>query len=195
MKIAYARVSTSEQNLDMQLEWFKQQGCEMVFKEKRTAFKELPELEKALTHLRPGDILYIWALDRIGRKVLEILLNVQAITERKSDLVTYVGGIDTRNEYGKVLLYAFAMVAELEINLKKERTKAGILVSGRKGGRKPGITAEAMKKAVKAKKLYLSENPHYSVREICELANVSLKTLYKYLRIVGIEPGTSNRKF
>ena len=69
MKIAYARVSTRQQNLDMQLDAFRAEGCEKVYQEKISAFAERPELARALDDLRSGDVLYVWALDRLGRSL------------------------------------------------------------------------------------------------------------------------------
>jgi DNA invertase Pin-like site-specific DNA recombinase len=82
----------------------------------------------------------------------------------------------------------FSMLAELEADLRRERAAAGVSVaraSGRRLGRKPGISEEAMKTAHMARKMYESREPEYSVREICRTLNISFKTLYKYIDVVG----------
>lgn len=192
MKIAYARVSTRNQNLEMQLDFFRKSACERVFEEKRSAFKDLPELGKAIEFMRSGDVLCVWSLDRLGRTMLNVLGNVKKIHDKGCTLVTHVGAIDTGKPEGKILVAAYSMLSEIEINLKKERTAAGLEAArsrGMKPGRKPGLTPEAKKMALTAKKLYQSQDPVYSVREITDTLKISSRTFYKYLRTQGIEPG------
>jgi DNA invertase Pin-like site-specific DNA recombinase len=184
MKIGYARVSTRQQNLDMQLEAFRKEGCEKIYQEKKSAFADRPELLRALDDLRKGDTLYAWALDRLGRTVFEVIGNVRKIHDKGATLNVIVQKIDTGTATGKMLIPIFSMLAELEIELKRERAIAGIRIareSGRRLGRKPGLLPEAQEKAKRAQKLYLSKEPEYSVREICSMLGISIKTLYKYL--------------
>jgi DNA invertase Pin-like site-specific DNA recombinase len=187
MKIGYARVSTRQQNLDMQLEAFRKESCEKIYQEKKSAFKERPELARALDDLRAGDTLCVWALDRLGRSLFEIIENVKKIHDRGADLTVIVQSIDTSTPTGKILISVFSILAELEIELKRERVAAGIRLAreqGRHLGRKPGISDEAMKKAQTAYKMYKSKDPAYSVREICKTLRMSLRTFYKYIRII-----------
>jgi DNA invertase Pin-like site-specific DNA recombinase len=189
MKIGYARVSTRQQNLDMQLDAFAKEGCEKVYQEKKSAFSDRPELLRALDDLRTGDTLFVWALDRLGRTMFEVIGNVKKIHDRGANLYVIVQKIDTSTTGGKMLLPVFSMLAELEIELKRERAAAGVRIareSGRRLGRKPGITDEAMEIAKMAGKLYLSKTPEYSVREICKMIKISPKTFYKYLGIIGV---------
>jgi DNA invertase Pin-like site-specific DNA recombinase len=188
MKIAYARVSTRQQNLDMQLEAFRKEGCEKIYREKKSAFADRPELLRALEDLRPGDALYVWALDRLGRTVFEVIGNVKKIHEKGARLIVIVQNIDTSTAAGKMMIPIFSLLAELEVELRRERAAAGISLaraSGRRLGRRPGISEEAMKTAQMARKMYESKDPEYSVREICKALKISFKTLYKYLDIVG----------
>jgi DNA invertase Pin-like site-specific DNA recombinase len=190
MNIGYARVSTRQQNLDMQLDAFKKEGCEKIYQEKKSAFTDRPELLRAMDDLRPGDTLYVWALDRLGRTMFEVIGNVRKIHEKGANLYVVVQKIDTSTPGSKMMLPVFSMLAELEIDLKRERAAAGVRVAreqGRRLGRKPGITEEAMKTAQMAGKLYQSKTPEYSVREICETLKISFKTLYKYLDIIGVK--------
>jgi DNA invertase Pin-like site-specific DNA recombinase len=188
MKIAYARVSTRQQNLELQLEAFRKEGCEKVYQEKQSAFSKRPELDKALDDLRTGDTLYVWALDRLGRTVFEVIGNVKIIHEKGAHLVVIVQKIDTSTAAGRMLIPIFSILAELEVELRRERAAAGIKIareSGRRLGRRPGISEEAMKTAHMARKMYESKDPEYSVREICKALNIALKTFYKYIQIAG----------
>ena len=190
MKIGYARVSTRQQNLEMQIEAFKKEGCEKVYTEKVSGFEKRPELERALDDLRTGDTLMVWALDRLGRSLLDVIGNIKIIHDKGANLFSIVQKIDTGTTTGKMLVPIFSMLAELEIDLKRERAMAGIRSAREQGrviGRKPGLSDEAKKKAKTAKKMYLSKDPAYSVREICATIGFSKKTLYKYLDYEGVE--------
>lgn len=195
MKIGYARVSTREQNLALQLDALKKAGCEKIYQEKKSAFTERPELKKALEDLREGDILYVWSLDRLGRSMKVIRINIDLIIDKKANLVDLTHNIDTSTSSGKLLIPIFTMLAEIDQTLRKERTMAGWELAkreGRTGGRRPGLSDEAKKKAEQAKKLYQSKDPLYSVREIASILNISTRTLYKYLRVAGVEPKSAS---
>lgn len=164
MKIGYARVSTPDQNPALQLEALEKAGCEKIYQEKKSAFKERPEL---------------------------IRTNVDLIMNKGAHLVDVTHNIDTSTPSGKLLIPIFSMLAEIDQVLRTERTVAGWEVAkreGRTGGRKPGLNDLAKKKAEQAKKMYLSKDPFYSAKEIASILNISTRTLYKYLRSVGVEP-------
>ena len=191
MKIGYVRVSSSDQNPILQLDALQKAGCEKIYQEKKSAFKERPELKRALQDLRVGDVLCVWSLDRLGRSMKEIRSNIDLIQEKGADLQDITHNIDTSTSSGKFLIPFFSMLAEIDQVLRKERTTAGWEIAkkeGRTGGRKPGLSNEAKKKAEQAKKMYLSRAPLYSAREIASILNISTRTLYKYLRFVGVEP-------
>ena len=174
MKIGYARVSTPDQNPALQLEALEKAGCEKIYQEKKSAFKERPELIRAL-----------------GRSMKEIRTNVDLIMNKGAHLVDVTHNIDTSTPSGKLLIPIFSMLAEIDQVLRTERTVAGWEVAkreGRTGGRKPGLNDLAKKKAEQAKKMYLSKDPFYSAKEIASILNISTRTLYKYLRSVGVEP-------
>ena len=126
MKIGYARVSTKEQNLDMQIEAFKKEGCEKIYLEKQSALTERPELSKALEELREGYVFYIWALDRLGRKMSEIFCNLKLIEDKKVVLNILTLKIDTGTPNGKIVLWAFGLVSELEMILKKKEQRLAL---------------------------------------------------------------------
>jgi DNA invertase Pin-like site-specific DNA recombinase len=172
----------------MQLEAFRKECCEKIYQEKKSAFAQRPELIRAMDDLRPGDTFYVWALDRLGRTIFEVIDNVKKIHEKGAHLIAIVQSIDTSTATGRMMIPIFSMMAELEAELRRERAAAGVSVaraSGRRLGRRPGISEEAMKTAHLARKMYESKDPEYSVREICHTINISFKTLYKYLDIVG----------
>ena len=195
MKIGYVRVSSSDQNPTLQVEALQKVGCEKIYQEKKSAFKERPELTKALEDLRQGDVLCIWSLDRLGRSMKEIRTNIDYIQSKGAELLDITHNIDTSTPSGKYLIPFFSMLAEIDQILRKERTTAGWKIAkreGRTGGRKAGLSNEAKKKVEQAKKMYLSHDPIYSAREICSILNISSRTLYRYLRYAGIEPRSSN---
>lgn len=190
MKIGYARVSTPDQNPTLQIEALEKAGCEKIYIEKKSAFKERPELYRALEELRAGDILCVWSLDRLGRSMKEIRTNIDYIMDKGANLVDVTHGIDTSTSSGKLLIPIFSMLAEIDHVLRVERTAAGWELAkreGRTGGRKPGPNAAAKKKAEQAAKMYLAKDPSYSAREIASILDISTRTLYKYLKIMGIQ--------
>ena len=189
MRIGYARVSTPDQNPTLQIEALEKAGCEKIYQEKKSAFKERPELIRALEDLRSGDFLYVWSLDRLGRSMKEIRTNIDLILSKGANLVDITHNFDTSNSSGKLMIPIFSMLAEIDHVLRTERTAAGWEVAkreGRTGGRKPGLSEAAKKKAEQAKKMYLSKDPFYSVKEISSILNLSTRTLYKYLRLAGV---------
>lgn len=191
MRIGYARVSTRDQNPALQLEALEQAGCEKIYQEKKSAFKYRPELIRVLEELRAGDVLYVWSLDRLGRSMKEIRTNIDLILDKDANLIDITHNINTSTSSGKLLIPIFSMLAEIDQVLRTERTAAGWEVAkreGRTGGRKPGMSEVAKKKAEQAKKMYLSKDPYYSAKEIASILHISTRTLYKYLRSVGVEP-------
>jgi len=145
MKIGYARVSTRQQNLDIQLEAFAKEGCEKIYTEKVSGFVQRPELLKALEDLRAGDTLYVWALDRLGRSLLDVIGNIKMIHDKGANLYAIVQKIDTGTASGKMLVPIFSMLAEIEVDLKRERAAAGLRsarAQGHSSGAKRGFRQE-----------------------------------------------------
>ena len=190
MKIGYARVSTAEQNIDMQVEALKKEGCETIYQEKKSAFSNRPELDNAIKSLRVGDTLCVWAFDRLGRNMLEVMSNVKTIHDKGANVFSIMQKIDTDTPSGKIMLFNFSLFAEMEASLRKERQQAGIAIAreqGRPLGRKKGITEKSKSKAGLVKQMYISENPYYSVSQITKELNISKKTLYRCLEYSGIK--------
>lgn len=186
--IGYARVSTKEQNLDLQLDALNKRGCTRIFEEKQSGVKERPELEKALSYLRKGDVFVIWKLDRLGRTLKELIFTVDSLQKKGISFISLQDGIDTTNAHGRLQFGIFASLAEYEREIIIERTKAGLQAArerGRIGGRPRGLSDAAKKKAKSAKRLYIDKE--LSVKEICETLQIGSKaTLYRYLKYEGV---------
>ncbi|QMU26597.1 recombinase family protein [Adhaeribacter radiodurans] len=182
MKIGYARVSTQDQKLELQLDALTRQGCELVFQEKKSGKnKERPELEKLLGQLRSGDTVVVWKLDRLGRSLRDLIDLVAEFQSRGVDFVSLQDGINTATSTGRFTFNIFASLAEFEREIIKERTKAGLVAAkarGRAGGRPSGLTPEAMEKARSAK--VLSESGKRA-EEIAKILGISRATCYRYL--------------
>jgi len=190
MKIGYARVSTEAQNIGMQIEALKKEGCETIYFEKKSAFSSRPELDNAIKSLRVGDTLCVWAFDRLGRNMLEVMSNVKVIHDKGANVYSIAQKMDTDTPAGKIMLFNFALFAEMEATLRKERQQAGIAMAreqGRNLGRRKGMTEHSKKIAGLVKQMYLSENPVYSVRQITTELRISTKTLYRCLDYVGVK--------
>jgi DNA invertase Pin-like site-specific DNA recombinase len=180
MRIGYARVSTVDQNLDLQLDALKQAGCDRVFTDKTSGVKsERPGLVAALSHLRSGDTLVVWRLDRLGRSLRDLVEHVELLRQREITFISLHESIDTRTATGKLVFHIFASLAEFERELIRERTRAGLAAArarGRVGGRRRIIGADKLKVAQR-----LMADPTLSIPEICRTLGVSRSTLYRYL--------------
>jgi DNA invertase Pin-like site-specific DNA recombinase len=144
MRIGYARVSTDEQSLDLQLDALKKAGCKRVFTDKASAAKgERPGLADAVSHLRSGDVLVIWKLDRLGRTVKGLVELVADLQERGIQFRSLTDGIDTTTPAGRFFFHVMASLSQMERELLAERTCAGLDAArrrGRVGGRKRRMT-------------------------------------------------------
>lgn len=189
MKLGYARVSTKDQDLSLQLDALSDAGCETIFQEKITATKkERHELMRMLDQLRKNDIVVIWKLDRLGRSLKDLVAIVNQIEEKGAQLQSLNDSLDTSTAHGKLIFHLFASLAEFEREIISERTKAGLNAArarGRKGGRPKGLSKSAEHKAIIAADLYRKQD--LSVSEICEQLSISKSTLYRYLRHQGAE--------
>src|SRR5258706_5638054 len=184
MLIGYARVSTQDQNLDLQLDALFKAGCstDKTYKDTISSAKDLrPELEKALDQLRTGDTIVVWRLDRIGRSLQELITLVDGIRAQGADFKSLTENIDTTTSGGKLIFHVFAALAEYERGIIRERTKAGLQAArarGRFGGR-PTIQSRDPQKIALARRLYA--DPTTTVSEICATLHIGKSTLYRYL--------------
>jgi DNA invertase Pin-like site-specific DNA recombinase len=157
MLIGYARVSTLEQSLDLQTDALDRAGCEKLFTDKAGGARaERPGLDQALAHLRKGDTLVVWKLDRLGRDLRHLVNTVHDLAARGIGFKVLTGhgaSIDTTSPSGKLVFGIFAALAEFERELIIERTKAGMAAArarGRSGGRPYKMTAAKLRLAMAA---------------------------------------------
>ncbi len=194
MRIGYARVSTAEQSYGLQLDALRAEGCEKIFKEKVSGSKsERKELAKMLDHVRAGDEIIIWKLDRLGRSLPHLVSLVKELNEKGIGLKSLNDPIDTSSSQGRLIFNIFASLAEFERELIRERTIAGLKAArarGRTGGRKPGLSEDKEKTAMAAELLY--KEGFLSISEICSKLSISKPTLYKYLRLRKVKIGSTD---
>jgi DNA invertase Pin-like site-specific DNA recombinase len=184
MKIGYARVSTREQNLDMQVIALEEAGCERIYEERVSGAKaDRPILNNLIKQLRSGDILVIWKLDRLGRSLRNLVELVQQLIQSQIGLCSLNDPIDTTTSQGRLIFNIFASLAEFERDVIRERTQAGLSAArarGRRGGRPRGLSKQSEATACAVETLYKEKK--LSVMEICKKLSISKSTLYKYLR-------------
>ena len=184
MRIGYARVSTTAQNLDMQIEALNKAGCEKIYTEKESGVKERPVLKELLS-----DTLVVYKLDRLGRSVRELLAMVDDLREKGISLIALQDNIDATTPGGKMMMQMMAILAEYERNLIIERCQTGrkvAMAAGKKMGRP---TEPHNSKADAAAAMYKARMPIAQIME--SLGVKSNRTIYKYLQQKGIK---ANRK-
>jgi len=187
MLLGYARVSTDEQNLDLQRDALLKAGVAVkdIYTDKVTGVKaERPGLQAALSHLREGDTFIVWRLDRLGRSLKHLIETVTKLKEQGISFKSITENIDTSTATGNLVFQIFGALAEFERNLIKERTVAGLEAArarGRKGGRPRRNPASG--RVALAKQLY--RNSRMSIPEILKTLNISKATLYRWLDIGG----------
>ena len=181
MLIGYARVSTEEQNLDSQRDALKSAGCEKIFTDQISGTKaQRPGLEEALSHLRKGDTLVVWRLDRLGRSLRHLIDTVTDLQMRGIGFHSITESIDTTTSGGKLVFHIFGALAEFEREIIRERTKAGLTAArsrGRTGGRRKVLTAKQVQQLKQ-----LAADPNNSVTEICKTFGISRMTFYRYIQ-------------
>jgi DNA invertase Pin-like site-specific DNA recombinase len=179
LPIGYARVSTDDQNLNLQLDALKKADCDRVFADKVSdARLSRSGLDDALSHLRAGDTLVVWKLDRLGRSVKGLVDLVNALESRDVHFRSLTDGIDTKTPAGRFFFHIMASLAQMERELIVERTHAGLAAArklGRVGGRKRRMTDSKIKAA---RRLLAGGTPP---RDVAENLGVSVPTLYRWL--------------
>lgn len=186
MKVGYARVSTADQNLDLQRDALSKAGCERLFEDQASGSRaDRPGLVEAIEFARKGDTLVVWRLDRLGRSLPHLLDVVGSLAERGVGFRSLTESIDTTTSGGKLVFHVFGAIAEFERSLIRERTHAGLKAArerGRIGGRPRSMTAE---KVAAARRLLRDGTP---ARDVAEVVGVSVPTLYRWLPAAN-EPG------
>lgn len=184
MIIGYARVSTNDQNPELQVDALEKAGAEQVFQEKFTgSSRERPELSQCLRMLRPGDVLVVWKLDRLARSLKDLVEIVQDLQDRGIGFKSLTESIDTTSSGGRLVFHIFGALAEFERDLIRERTIAGLQAArarGRKGGRKPAMSDADTKKAAA-----MLLDPKITKTEVAEHFGVSRTTLNASLRRIA----------
>lgn len=179
MLIGYARVSTDDQNLTLQTDALTKAGCERLFQDQMSGTRaDRPGLREAMSHLREGDTLVVWKLDRLGRGVKGLVDLVAELAERKVHFQSLTDQIDTSTPAGRFFFHVMASLAQMERELIVERTRAGLDAArrqGRVGGRKRVLTES---KAEAGKQLLAAGTP---AREVAKILAVSVPTLYRWL--------------
>lgn len=179
--IGYARVSTSDQNLDLQLNAFADAGITKVFQDRGVSgtLASRPELDKAFAYVREGDVLVVWKLDRLGRSTKNVLEAIEQLKSMGVGFRSLTEGLDTTGPMGQAMLTVLAAFNQLERDVIVERTHAGLAAAkaqGRVGGR-PRVMD--LKKTNTARTLYESGN--HTVAEIATMLGVGTATVYRYL--------------
>ena len=181
MLIGYARISTDDQNLNLQQDSLKQAGCETIFEDTLSgAIIHRPGLVDALKFLRSGDTLVIWRLDRLSRTLKDLIETINLLESRKIGLKSLQESIDTSSSSGKLIFHIFASLAEFERNLIRDRTKAGLDAArarGKLGGRPKSLTNDKQKLAIQ-----LYNDKQHSIQQICDIMGITKPTLYRYIR-------------
>lgn len=176
--VGYARVSTADQDTGLQVEALKAAGCKRIFRETASgAQRDRPELAKALDYLREGDVLCVWKLDRLARSLRQLLETGEALAERGIGLRSLTESIDTSTPGGRLVFHVFGALAQMERELIRERTMAG-LANARRMGRKGG-RPRAMTDADIAKAKAMLAAPEITVEAVAETLGVSPATLYR----------------
>lgn len=179
MIVGYARVSTDDQNLQMQLDELQKYGCFEIFEEKGSGSrKDRPALEEMLKMLREGDQVVVYKLDRISRSTKHLIELSDLFDKKGVEFISIRDQIDTSTAMGRFFFRVMASVAELERDITSERTKSGLL-SARSRGRKGGRPSTDPKKIKTALKMYDSKN--HSISEITKTVGISAPTLYRHI--------------
>ncbi len=181
MLIGYARVSTNDQNLDLQTDALKRAGCEKVFCDKASgAVVERQGLTEALNFMRTGDVLVVWKLDRLARSLKHLIETVNYLQARQQGLRSLQEAIDTTTAGGKLFFHIFGALAEFERDVIRDRTRAGLNAArqrGRLGGRP---------RAMDARKFAIATALHRETRtpaaEICRTLGISKATFYRSMK-------------
>lgn len=178
MKIGYARISKEHQDNALQLDALKAAGCQRIFEDTMSGGRDdRPNLERAIAFAREGDTLCVWRLDRLGRSLAHLIACVKSLDERKVGFCSLTEALDTTTPGGRLIFHIFGALAEFELSIIRQRTRAGLEAArarGRIGGRPAKMNDEGIRHA---KKLMQDT----SAAKVAQLLGVSRATLYRHL--------------
>jgi DNA invertase Pin-like site-specific DNA recombinase len=181
MYIGYCRISTADQNLDLQIQALKEAGCEKIFEEVASGAKDdRPKLKEAIEYARKGDVIVVWKLDRLSRSLKHLIETVNDLEKREIGFKCITQNLDTTSPSGKLIFHVFGAISEFERSLIRERTAAGLKVArarGRLGGRPKVLDLE---KITIAQSLY--DDGKTTVEKICSTLGISRATFYRYVK-------------
>lgn len=188
-RIGYARVSTRDQNLDLQRDALRAAGCDRIYEDTISGTRaKRPGLAKALDQLRDGDTLVVWKLDRLGRSVKDLLDFAGGLKDQGIGFVSLTDSIDTTTASGRFFFNVMASLAQMERELMIERTQAGLQAAreqGRIGGRKRIMTDAKIRSA---RKLLSQGTPP---KEVATSLGVSVPTLYRWVPATNTAAATA----
>jgi len=181
MNIGYARVSTHDQTLDLQRDALEKADCEKIFTDQISGTKaERKGLTEVLSHLRDGDTLVVWRLDRLGRSLRHLIDTITALNERGIGFKSLQENIDTTTSGGKLVFHIFGALAEFEREIIRERTRAGLTAArsrGRTGGRPKALSAKEVQMLRN-----MAADKSLTVADICKTLGISRTTFYRYVK-------------
>jgi len=180
MLIGYARVSTQDQNPELQIDALTRAGCDKIFIEKASgAQRDRPKLKTALEYMRSGDTLVVWKLDRLARSIKQLIETVEELEKQSRGFQSLTEAIDTTTSSGRLVFHIFAGLAEFERSIIRERTKAGLesaRARGRLGGRPKSMSGEDIA-AAKA----MLKDPEITVEQVAMRLGIAASTLYRHI--------------
>lgn len=182
MIYGYARVSTKQQNLELQLASLQKYGCDKIFSEKISGdFRKKnnrEQLDKLLSVIKKGDTLVVWKLDRLARTLLQTINILEHLEHNGINFISITDNFDSTSAWGRALMYMAAVFAQLEVELTRERTIEGLEAARRRGhiGGRKGLS-----KVVQSTMYQMYYSGDYTINQICEECHISATTLYKYI--------------
>ena len=178
-QVGYIRVSTLDQNPALQRDALAAAGCGRLFEDRASGARaDRPGLAQALAFLREGDVLVVWKLDRLGRSLAHLVRTAEALAARGVGFRSLTEAIDTTTPGGRLVFHLFAALGQFERDLIRERTRAGLAAAaarGRRGGRRPVVTEDKLKRA----RLLLAQG--LTVREAAARLRIGKTALYEAL--------------
>ena len=189
MILGYARVSTDDQETNLQIDALEKAGCERIFQEKSSGTRhDRPELNRLLDQARERDIVLVWKVDRLGRSVKQLIETVEILHQAGVQLKSLTENIiDTTTPSGKLVFGVFALIAEFERDMLRQRTMAGLAAAkkrGRVGGKPRSLDSVKIKKA-----RVMLDSDQYTKTEVAKELGVSRHTLWRSLKRIEENSG------